>query len=93
MRRIRTKKLPEFCVKLPPASYLRIMALSNDSGRSVEELLGMAISIFATAVANVHMMHPPKPTTKSKPKELRSAIPPIGGTVRRTLYNLTKGKP
>lgn len=92
MRRVRTKSLPEFCVRLPEASYYRIMALARDSNRDPVELIGMAISIFATAVANVHMMHPPGKTPKPKPPRTSTHVAPIGATVQRTLRKLTKGK-
>lgn len=93
MRRIQTKSLPEYCIRLTPSSYFRIMAIANESHRPVEDLLASAIAIFATAIRDVHMMHPPalKPWPKQKPKS--STIPTIAGTVQRTVRKLTKGKP
>jgi hypothetical protein len=93
MRRVRTKSLPEFCIKLPPASYYRIIALARNSNRDPVELIGMAISIFSTAVANIHMMHPPKKILKPKPPKTAPHVAPIGGTVQHIVRKLTKGKP
>jgi hypothetical protein len=68
------------------------MALARDSNRDPVELIGMAISIFATAVANVHMMHPPGKKLKPKPPKTSSHVAPIGAMVQRTMRNLSKGK-
>jgi hypothetical protein len=92
MRRIQTKELPPFCVQLPEASYYRLMALAKDSTRDPVELIGIAISIFATAVANVHMMHPHDKKLKPKPPKTATHVAPIGATVQRVTRKLTKGK-
>jgi hypothetical protein len=93
MRRVRTKSLPEFCVKLTPSSYARLMAIAEESRRPPDDLLATAVALFATAIAHVNLMHPPKLALKPMPKEQRSPIAPIGATVQRTVHKLTKGKP
>jgi len=92
MRRIQTKSLPTNCIQLTPSSYARIMAIAAESRRPPSDLLATAIAIFATAISNVNLMHPPKLSAKPKPKEQRSPIAPIGATVQRTVRKLTKGK-
>jgi hypothetical protein len=93
MRRVRTSSLPENCVRLPEASYKRLMAIARESRRPPSDLLATAIALFATAIQNVHMMHPPKLTDKPRPKEQRVPIAPIGATVQRVTRNLTRRKP
>jgi len=91
MRRVRTKRLPEDYVKIPHASYLRLMGLAKESGRDPGDLLAYAIAIFCTAVSNVSLMHPPKTTARLKPKEQQTHVAPIGATVARTIRKLRKG--
>jgi len=92
MRRIQTKRLPEFCIQLTPSSYNRIMAIAAESHRPPADLLASAIAIFATAIKDIHMMHPPALTPWPKPKKKSSTIAPIGATVQRTVRKLQKGK-
>ena len=92
MRRVRTKSLPENCIQLTPASYARIMAIATESRRPPSDLLATAIAIFATAIRDVNIMHPPKLTHWPKPKPKSSTVPPIGKTVQRAMRKLTKGK-
>jgi len=68
------------------------MAIARESRRPPSDLLATAIAIFATAIQNVNMMHPPKLSSKPRPKEQRSPIAPIGATVQRAVRKLTKGK-
>jgi hypothetical protein len=79
------------CVKIPHASYLRLMGLAKESGRDPGDLCAYAIAIFCTAVSNINLMHPPKTSPRAKPKEQRSPIAPIGATVARTIRKLKKG--
>ena len=92
MRRIQTKSLPEYCIKLTPASYARIMAIAAESHRPVDDLLASAIAVFATAIRDLSIMHPPKLKPWPKPKSSPSTIPTIAGTVQRTVRKITKGK-
>lgn len=92
MRRVRTKCLPDNCIQLTPSSYARIMAIARESRRPPSDLLATAIALFATAVSNVNLMHPPKLSNKPRPKEQRSRITPISETVQSTLRKLQKGK-
>jgi hypothetical protein len=91
MRRIQTKSLPEFCIRLTPTSYARIMAIAAESRRPPSDLLATAIALFATAIANVNLMHPPKLSLKPKSKEQRQHVAPIGMTVQKAVRKLTKG--
>jgi len=91
MRQVRKKDLPEFCVRLRPSSYARICAISMESRRPVEELLEMAIAVFATSIANVQFLHPPKLSQKPLSKKTRSAISPVGQIVKAQVDKLKKG--
>lgn len=93
MRRVRTKSLPEFCIKLTPSSYYRIMAIATEAQRDPADLLASAIAIFATAIKDIKIMHPPRPTEWPKPKPMSTHVAPIGATVQKTVRKLMRGKP
>jgi hypothetical protein len=69
------------------------MNLAKESGRDPVELIGIAISIFATAVENIEMMHPPQ--TKRQPKKLFRPKPvtPLGATVRSIIRKVERNVP
>jgi hypothetical protein len=93
MRRVRTKSLPEFCIRLTPSSYARIMAIATEAQRDPADLIASAIAIFAAAIRDVKMLHPPKRTPWPEPKRKPYTVAPIGATVQRVTRDLTKGKP
>jgi hypothetical protein len=64
MWKVRTKKLPENCVVLTPIAYRQLMALAAESHRDPEELLTIAVAIFARSVQNLVIMHQPPGTDK-----------------------------
>ena len=92
MRRVRTKSLPEFCIQLTPSSYARIMAIATEAQRDPADLLASAIAIFATAIRDIKIMHPPQPKPWPRPKAKQSHVAPIGATVQRITRKLTKGQ-
>jgi len=85
-------KLPQNCVQVTPLAYSMIHALSNDSRYPVSDLLTSAIHLFVTTTKHLRSMNPPKLTEKPLPKEKRNVVPPIGGTVKHVVSQLTKGK-
>lgn len=60
MRRLRTHSTPLNCVEISPWAYQKIYALSHESHRPVQELVEIAINVFAHSVRDVNMMHQPK---------------------------------
>jgi len=93
MRRIRTKRIPLYWVELEPSVYNRLRALSIDSRRTESELLGMAVRLLATAVARTPSLKLPGRTEKPKPKDQRTPVPAIAGSVKTIVNKIRRRKP
>lgn len=93
MRRVKTKSLPEHCVRLTPRAYAMLHTLASQSRRPVSDLLTSAVCLFVTSTRHLNMMNPPALTPKPLPREQRSPVPPISGTVQRAVRKLRKGMP
>lgn len=104
MRKIRSKGLPEYCVQLTEPTYRHLMALAIESGRAPGELLSIAVTIFAHAVKDVTMMHPPRKRPKPRPAaapigadpaktKQRSPVSPIGPVVTKMIRNVREKLP